>query len=366
MMKVQDITQFLETIAPLSYQESYDNAGLLTGSPQTEVSGVLLTLDCIEEVVLEAIKLGANLIIAHHPIIFSGIKKLNGKNYIERTIISAIKNDIAIYACHTNLDNVHVGVNRKIGEKIGLLNLKPIVSKSNTLKKLITFSPKENTKDIIQALNSAGAGQIGHYKNCAYHHEGIGQFEPTEKASPHTGRVNQLEYVKEDRIEVMYPGVMEQNIIKELKRSHPYEEVAYYIAPIDNENQEVGSGMIGELEKEMNEADFLYHLKEQFNLSVIRHTALTSKKVKKIAVCGGSGSFLLKPAMSHQADFFVTSDFKYHEFFDADGKIVVADIGHYESEVCTKELFLEILSKKFTNIALHLSNTETNPIYYFT
>ena len=363
-MKVKDITQYLESFAPRAYQESYDNSGLLTGEQSKEITGVLVTLDCTEEVVQEAIDRGMNMIVAHHPIIFKGLKKLTGSNYVERTIIKAIQNNIAVYAIHTNLDNVHTGVNRKIGEKIGLKNLRVLVPKKDTLTKLVTFIPHEHVETVMNALHEAGAGQIGNYKNCSFRIEGMGTFMPNQAASPHIGKAGQQEFVKETRIEVIFPAHQEGWILGALKKAHPYEEVAYYLNTLTNENQEVGSGMMGELEMPLEPNEFLKRLKSSMNLNTVRHTRLLDKKVKKVAICGGSGSFLLPQAIQSGADFFVTADFKYHEFFDADGKIAIADIGHYESEVFTKELILEILKEKFPTFAVNFSTTDTNPIRY--
>ncbi len=364
-MKVKEITDYLESIAPRSYQESYDNSGLLTGDAAQDVTSVLLTLDCMEEVVDEAIAKKANLIIAHHPIIFTGLKKITGSNYVERTILKAIRNNIAIYAIHTNLDNVHTGVNKKIAEKIGLKNLKVLAPKSGTLTKLVTFIPKTNTEAVLNALYKAGAGQVGDYKNCSFQTEGTGTFMPSGDANPHIGKLNQQEHVTEDRVELIFSTHLEAEIISALKLAHPYEEVAYYLTRLVNSNHEVGSGMVGELETALEPIEFLKRLKSSMNLTTIRHTRLLEKKVKKIALCGGAGSFLLPKAISAGADFFVTADFKYHEFFDADGKITVADIGHYESEIFTKELLKEILTEKFPTFAVNFSTTDTNPVRYF-
>lgn len=364
-MKVKDITEYLETIAPRAYQESYDNSGLLTGEPSQEVTGVLLTLDCIEEVVDEAITKGCNLIIAHHPIIFKGLRKITGSNYVERTIIKAIRNNIAIYGIHTNLDNVHHGVNKKIAEKIGLKNLKILAPKHDTLTKLVTFIPKDHTQKVLQALYDAGAGQIGDYKNCSFQTEGTGTFMPVGDAHPHTGTLNRQEQVQEDRAEVIFATHLESRVLSALKSSHPYEEVAHYLTRLSNVNQEAGSGMIGDLEEPEEPIGFLKRLKNSMNLTAIRHTRLLDQKVRRVAVCGGSGSFLLPFAIRAGADFFVTADFKYHEFFDADGKITVSDIGHYESEIFTKELLGEILNKKFPTFAVNFSTTDTNPVRYF-
>lgn len=363
-VKIKDVTDYLESIAPRSYQESYDNSGLITGHASWEVKGILVTLDCVESIVDEAIVKGCNLIVAHHPIVFRGLKKLNGNGYVERTVIKAIKHDIAIYAVHTNLDNVYTGVNRKICEKIGLTSIKILAPKKETLGKLVTFIPTENAENVLAALHQAGAGQIGNYKNCSFRLEGTGSFMPTDEANPHIGQLNKQEYVNEVRAEVIFPLHLEGKILAALRKAHPYEEVAYYLSTLLNENQEVGSGMIGELAIPAEPLDFLQGLKVSMDLQMIRHTNINHGPIRKVAVCGGAGSFLLPQAIQAGADIFVTADFKYHEFFDADGRIIIADIGHYESEVFTKELLQDVLSKKFSTFAIIFSETATNPISY--
>lgn len=363
-IKIKDVTAYLESQAPRSYEESYDNTGLLTGDPFTDVTGILVTLDCTEAVVEEAIRLNCNLIITHHPIVFKGLKKFTGSNYVERVVVKAIKNDIGIYAIHTNLDNVHNGVNSKICERIGLKNLKILSPKKGTLSKLVTFIPKENTENVLSALHDAGAGQVGHYKNCSFRTEGIGTFMPDEAANPHIGKAHTQENVSEYRVEVIFPAHAESNVLGALRKAHPYEEIAYYVSALDNENQEVGSGMVGELESPKEPLEFLKGLKVSMELEVIRHTNILNNPVKKVAVCGGSGRFLLDKAVQSGAQVFITADFKYHDFFDADGRIIVADIGHYESEAFTKELLVGVLIKKFPTFAINFSKTVTNPISY--
>lgn len=363
-MTVREITSFLESYAPGPYQESYDNSGLLTGDPEMRVSGVLVTLDCIESVVEEALAKKSNLIVAHHPIVFKGLKKLTGSNYVERTIIKAIRNNIAIYAIHTNLDNVHNGVNRRICDRIGLQNTRVLAPKKGLLTKLVTFVPKENTGDVLNALHRAGAGQIGKYSNCSFRVEGTGSFRPDPDANPHIGEKGQQEFVQEDRVEVIFPAFKEQAVIQALRKAHPYEEVAFYLTSLINEDQEVGSGMIGELQNPQEPEAFLKELKRRMDLSIVRHTAFTGERIRKVAVCGGAGSFLLGDAIRADADIFITADFKYHEFFDAENRIIIADIGHYESEVFTKELLVEVLTKKFPTFAINFSSTVTNPISY--
>ncbi|WP_338236392.1 Nif3-like dinuclear metal center hexameric protein [Persicobacter diffluens] len=365
MPKISDIIRAIEQFAPPALQESYDNAGLLVGDQKQEVTGVLICLDSTEDVVAEAIEKNCNLIVAHHPIIFGGLKRLTGSNYIQRTVIKAIKNDIAIYAAHTNLDNVKAGVNKVFAEKLGLENLKILSPKSRNLLKLTTFIPEEQEEEVTEAMHQAGAGQIGEYKNCSFRILGDGYFQPSENANPTIGEAGgEIEKVKEVRVEVIFDAHRKGVVIAALKNAHPYEEVAYYLHALENTNQETGSGMVGTLPKPMPMIDFLKKMKTDFRLGVIKHTALLDRPVKKVAVCGGSGSFLLRSAIGAGADLYITADFKYHEFFDAENRITIADIGHYESEVHTKEIFVEILSKNFLNIAVHVSQVNTNPVSY--
>jgi dinuclear metal center YbgI/SA1388 family protein len=364
MITIGEVVSYLDSVAPPAFQEDYDNSGLITGDASLAVTSIMVTLDCTEDVVHEAISQGANLIIAHHPIVFRGLKKITGKSYVERTIIKAIKHDIAIFAIHTNLDNVYTGVNKKIAERIGLTNLRILVPRKNTLGKLVTFIPKENTEEVLAALHEAGAGNIGDYKSCSFTTTGTGAFTPTGKAHPHVGEKNVPEKVDEVRAELIFPLHLERRIISALKSSHPYEEVAYYVQALTNENQEVGSGMIGELPEGEEPIDFLERLKNSMNTKCVRHTPILKGQIKTVALCGGSGSFLLPSAIRAGADVFVSADFKYHEFFDSDGKIVIADIGHYESEQFTKELISEVLREKFRTFAINFSKTVTNPIRY--
>lgn len=365
MPQIKDITNFLETIAPLPYQESYDNAGLIVGDALIEVTGILVTLDSTEVVVDEAIAKGCNLIVAHHPIVFKGLKKLNGKNYVERTVIKAIKNNVAIYATHTNLDHVVGGVNFMIAERLGLQDVRILAPKHGTLMKLVSFVPVADTQKVLDALYNAGVGQIGNYDHCSFRVNGTGTFRPNQNANPHIGTANADEEVIENRIEVIFPAHLENQVMTALRRAHPYEEVAHYLTLLQNQHQETGAGAIGNLIKTMPTNDFLSFLKQKMNLNVIRHTALTKDSIQKVAVCGGAGSFLLNDAVRAGADVFITADFKYHEFFDADGQILICDIGHYESEVFTKELLQRYLSKKFPNFATILSETITNPVNYY-
>jgi len=364
-MKISEILNALNLWAPPSYQESYDNATLIVGDKNANLTAALITLDCTESVVQEAIDIKANLIIAHHPIVFKGLKSLTGKNYVERTVLKAIKNDIAIFAIHTNLDNVNTGVNKKIADIIGLEQCNTLAPKSELLTKLVTFVPTRDKDKVLSKLFSTGAGQIGNYDQCSFQVEGKGTFRPNNLANPYSGQIGELHEEEEIRIEVMFPSHLQLKITQALIKSHPYEEVAYYLSNLKNVNQEVGSGMIGQLPIAIPTMDFLSLLKKKFKLKVIKHTAPSRDEISTVAICGGAGSFLLSKAKAQKADIFITGDFKYHEFFDAEDQIMIADIGHYESEVFTKELIYDFLKEKFPNIALNLSKLNTNPVNYF-
>ena len=365
MTRIKEVIDHLESIAPRAYQESYDNAGLIAGNPDDEVKGVLVSLDATEDIVEEAMQNNCNMVVAHHPIVFRGLKSLTGRNYVERTVIKAIKNDVAIYAIHTNLDNVSEGVNRKICDMIGIQDPTILLPKKQTLNKLVVFVPHENADALLNALSEAGAGNIGNYKNCSFMVSGEGTFQPNEFANPTIGERGQLEKVQEQRIEVIFPAHQAGRVLAAMREAHPYEEVAYYLHTLENENQEVGSGMIGMLPEAMEAEQFLAHLKESMQLNCIRYTSPPARKIQRVAVCGGAGSFLLPQAVRRQADALVTADFKYHEFFDAEDHLMIADIGHYESEVFTKELLKELLSQKFVSFAVHLAKTNTNPVFYY-
>ncbi len=365
MIRVKDITNYLEKWAPLSYQEAYDNAGLLVGEPTLLVNGILICLDVTEEVIEEARQQGCNLVIAHHPIIFQGIKRITGATYVERCIIQAIKCQIAIYAMHTNVDNIAEGVSQCIAQQLDLRARRILLPKPHTLQKLTTYVPIDAVDQVRDALHQAGAGHIGNYTHCSFSSAGTGTFQPNEFANPSIGQRGMLEKVVEHKLEVIYPSYLSKSMVASLQQAHPYEEVAYQIQNIENPNQQVGAGMIGELSQPLDTQSFLRYLQDKMQLIHIRHSAPISKPIKKVALCGGAGIFLLSEAIQQGVDAFVTADVKYHSFFDAEGKLLLADIGHYESEVAIKELIYSKLSKKFSNIACVKSTTQTNPVHYF-
>lgn len=364
-MQISEITRFLESLAPISTQESYDNSGLIVGNPTQEVTQVLISLDCIEAVVDEAIAKKCQLIISHHPIVFRGLKRLNGSDYIERTIIKAIKNDIAIYAIHTNLDNYQFGVNYEIGKRLNLEGLSVLQPKKESLSKIACYIPKEHVKSVSESMFQAGAGTIGNYSECGFGTSGMGTFRPNDAANPFLGEKNQLEFVDEVKFEAVCPNHLVRKVVSAMKTAHPYEEVAYEVYAMQNENPHLGSGMVGTLKEPMESMEFLKFLKETFHCGVIRHTSIQKSHVEKIAFCGGSGSFLLPAAKNSGADVFVTGDYKYHEFFDAEDALMIADIGHFESEQFTSHRIAQLLTEKFANFAVHLTEVNTNPINYF-
>ncbi len=364
-MKLSLLTAYLESLAPLAYQEDYDNSGFIVGNPDKDVQQALISLDCTEAIVDEAITKDCQVIISHHPIVFRGLKKFNSKTYVERVVEKAIKHDIAIYAIHTNLDNVMDGVNAKICETLELKNCRILAPKTGLLKKLVTYVPEEKAEQVRNALFHAGAGNIGNYSECSFNAEGTGTFNGDEDTNPYVGVPGTRHHENEIRIETIYPANIESKLLMALFLAHPYEEVAYDLYDLTNQNQQVGSGMIGELEEEMTEEEFLFVIKQNMQARVIRHTALTGKNVKRVAVCGGAGGFLLKHAITAGADVFVTADYKYHEFFDAEGKLVIADIGHFESEQFTVQLLYDIIQEKFPNFAVRLTEINTNPVKYF-
>jgi dinuclear metal center YbgI/SA1388 family protein len=364
-MKIAEVIQTLEQFAPPSYQESYDNAGLLTGNMLWNCTGIICTLDTTEAVILDAKQKNCNLVIAHHPIIFGGLKKITGRNYVESTVITAIKNDIAIYALHTNLDNVIKGVSDRMADQLGLINRKILAPKQGLLMKLFTFAPVEHAERVRSAIFEAGAGSIGNYTECSFNAEGTGTFKGEQGTNPFVGKVGKRHEEREIKMEFIFPAHLQDYIVSSMIKAHPYEEVAYDVVPLANNYLQTGSGLIGELTAPVAEEQFLYQVKKSFGLSVIKHTKLLGKPVQKIALCGGAGSFLISKAITAGADIYITADVKYHEFFDANDKLIIADIGHWESEQFTVHLLFDILQAKFPTFAVLKSEVRTNPVFYF-
>jgi dinuclear metal center YbgI/SA1388 family protein len=363
-MKIKEILSVLEEMAPLAYAEDFDNVGLLVGNTDVEATGVLVCHDALESVLEEAIAKKCNLIVCFHPILFSGLKKITGKNYVERSIIKAIKNDIAIYAVHTALDNHQNGVNKIFCDALGLKNTKILIPKENFIRKLVTYTISENAEKLRNSLFDAGAGNIGNYEDCSFSSKGIGTYMGNEYSNPQLGE--RFEFVQGDeiKIEVTFEKHLENNILKALFSNHAYEEVAYEVYELQNKHQNIGLGMLGEFETPMDEKDFLLFVKEKMVSEGIRHSSFLGRPIKKVAVLGGSGSYAIKKAISAGADAFLTADLKYHQFYEAENRLLLADIGHFESERHTKNYIVDYLRKKILNFAIILSEENTNPVKY--
>ena len=363
-MIVQDIISHIEELCPLAYAEDFDNVGLLVGSNKQEVSSVLISLDTLENVVDEAIENNCNMIVSFHPIIFSGLKKITGKTYVERVVLKAIKNDIAIYAMHTALDNSWNGVSDRICDELGLTDKSILIPQKGTIKKLLTFVPKKAAESVRNALFAVGAGSIGNYDQCSFSTEGLGSFRGNEASNPTIGKKGETHIEEEIQLGITFTKHLEGIIMKTLHENHPYEEVAYEITTLENTNQHIGMGMIGKFKKPMSETHFMTLLKTKMKVPVVRHSESLGKMIQKVAVLGGSGSFAIEHAKRAGADAYVTADLKYHDFYKAENKILLADVGHYESEQYTKNLLFEYLTKKIPNFAFILSAENTNPIKY--
>ncbi|MBT9395385.1 Nif3-like dinuclear metal center hexameric protein [Hymenobacter sp. NST-14] len=354
----------LEAAAPLAYQESYDNAGLQCGDPQLEIRGVLIALDCTPAVVAEAVRRGCNVVVAHHPLIFKPLKRLTGANEVEQTLLQAIRHDVALYAAHTNLDNVAHGVNRKLADTLGLQHVRILDPKPGLLAKLITYVPASHTDAVLEALYAAGAGQIGQYAGCSFRSEGTFTFTPGAGTNPFLGTPGQPHTGPEDRVEVLLPLHRQHAALAALRRAHPYEEVAYEVVKLENTHQEVGSGMVGELPEPLSPAEFRQRLRAALGVPVVKYTDF-ERPIRKVALCGGAGSFLIGKARAAGADAYVTGDLKYHEYFGAEGRLMLCDVGHFESEQFTGEIFRDLLAANFgSTFALLIAETLTNPVRY--
>ena len=364
-MRIKELVNYLNTAIPLGLQETYDNSGLLLGNTNNELSGVLVSVDVTEKVIEEARQKGVNFILSHHPLIFSGLKSITGKDFVERSVIQAIQNDIAIYAAHTSLDNLKNGFNFMLADKLGLKDTQILRPKQDQLVKMVFFVPHDYAGKVRKAVFEAGAGIIGDYDQCSYNLKGQGTFRPGEGSDPYTGKQGEIHFEEEMRVETFFPTYKTNEVINAMNQAHPYEEVVYDLFPLKNTDKDSGAGVIGKLEERMPEKDFLDLIKKQFNTECIRHTKFLYSFVSRVAISGGSGSFLLDDAISQKADVFISADFKYHDFFEADEKILIADIGHFESEQISKEFFYELLTKNFPNFATHLSEVNTNPINYY-
>ena len=364
MVRIKDIANALEMFAPLPLQEGFDNAGLQVGLTEAEVAGVLLCLDVTEKVVDEAVASGCNLIVSHHPLIFSPLKKIAGRNYVERCVIKALQNGIAIYSAHTNIDSAKGGVNYRIAEILGLQNVRILVPKEDSLLKLAVYVPVSHTDAVRKALFDAGCGNVGNYDSCSYNVNGYGTFKANEGCNPFCGEIDKMHKEEEVRIETIMPAYIKNRVVAALLAAHPYEEPAYDIYPLKNSWEGAGLGVVGDLSCERDEEDFLKEVKEKFSVGCLRHTALSGKKVKRIALCGGSGASYADVAISAGAQVYITGEARYHDLFNYEGRILMAVIGHYESEQFTMDIFKNVITKAYPAVKVVKTTVNTNPVNY--
>ncbi len=363
-MRIAEIIKVLETLAPLNRAEDFDNVGLLLGNKHAEATGVLVCHDALETVVDEAISKNCNLIVAFHPIIFSGLKSITGKNYVERSVMKMLKNDIALYAIHTALDNDSNGVNKYLADALGIIDCRFLMPKKNHLLQLVTYVPENEVEKVKNALFAAGGGHISNYSECSFSSVGMGTFKPEERAQPVIGAVGTRTEIPEMKIELLFERGQQVALLRALKEAHPYEEVAYQVYALENDSSNAGLGMIGNLTTEWSETDFLHLVKEKLQLPFLRHSAFTSKKIKLVALLGGSGSSGIQAAKNAGADAYITADLKYHDFFSAENQLLLIDAGHYETEQFIKSKIADFLKEKLPNFAIILANTNTNPVNY--
>jgi dinuclear metal center YbgI/SA1388 family protein len=364
MIRIKDVINEIERHAPLSLQEDFDNAGIQVGDMNQQATGALLCLDVTEDVVDEAVNAGFNLIISHHPLAFRPFKSLTGKNYVERCMIKACRNDIVIYSAHTNLDNAVRGVNYKLAEMFGLEDIRILVPQKQKLMKIVTFVPEDAAETLRRALFKSGAGHIGNYSSCSFNAEGNGTFLAGENSNPYRGEIGRLQIEKEVRIETIFPAYKKSSVIHALLSAHPYEEPAFDLYKLENDWQQAGSGIIGILPEWEDELIFLQRIKDVLNVECLKHSSLTGRRLRTVSICGGSGAFLINEAITAGADIFITGEAKYNDFFDIENHLLLAVIGHYESEICTKDIFFHIISKKFPTFAVQNSIANSNPIKY--
>lgn len=364
MPLLKEIANCFEAMAPLSHQESYDNSGIQLGEPDKQIDSALVTLDLNEQVAEEAIRLGVDLIVTHHPLIFKPLKQISGATPTERMVIGCLRHDIAVYACHTNLDASPQGVSHYLARKLGITNGTLLEPRQGLFTKLVVYIPAHAFPKVREALFQAGAGTMGDYEQCGFSAHGLGSFLPGKETHPYVGTPEQFHEEPEVRFETLFPSRLKKRVVEALMASHPYEEPAFDLFPLLNASNDAGFGWVGNLPEPLSAGHFLEKLKEKLACGALRYSTPPSRPIQKVAICGGSGSDLLGLAIAAGADAFVTADLKYHAFQAAEGALLLVDAGHYETEQFTKELFYDVLTKKFNNFAVHISKVKTNPINY--
>lgn len=363
-MKISEITGAIEKYAPLWLQEEWDNAGLQVGDTDREATGAVLCVDATEAIVDEAIDRGVNLVISHHPLLFRGLKRITGRTATERIVAKALKHDIAIYSAHTNMDSAPGGVSWATGRRAGLTAMRTLVPQQGRLMKLAVFVPSAYSNAVSEALWNAGAGRMGNYDRCAYMTDGRGTYRPLPGADPAIGTVGQSHTEAETRIEVVFPTAISGRVVQAMLKAHPYEEPAFDLIPLANDITSAGLGVIGSLKTPMPASEYIAWVKQALGIGAIPYAGDARRMVHRVALCGGAGAEFIGNAIAAGADLYMCGDLKYHDFTTHADSIVLADIGHYESEQCTKEIFYDIIQKNFPNFATYYAEEDKNPISY--
>lgn len=355
----------LEQWVPFVWQENYDNAGLILGDPNQQIRKALVCFDVTPEVVDEAVRNEADLILSHHPAIFKGIKRINPASRLGYMLKQSLCHDIAWCALHTNLDNTLSGVNSWLCEHLGLQEVRPLVPLQGIYGKLQVYVPEAYAEKLRQALAEAGCGAGTKYDTCSYTSRGEGRFRAGSQAHPFTGRIGELHCEAECKIECLYPLHKTRQVLDVLRTNHPYEEPAFDLLPLQNEAVEQGAGAIGILPETMQERELLDKLKELTGVHCIRHSGFQGRRIKKIALCGGSGGSFIANACGQKADVYITGDLKYHDFTDTEPGTWLVDIGHFESEKFAMELIFRFIRKNFPNFAVSISEQAKNPVSFY-
>ena len=364
-MKIKEVIQFLEQKFPLHWQEDFDNCGVQCGDKERELTGIVVCFDMSEAVIDEALAQGSNMVISHHPIIYKhGLKKIEPTNRVGKIIYKALENKILLYSMHTNIDSGKAGGNVLFAKKLELQNLSVLVPKENQFCKLVVFVPAENSALLKEAMFKIGCGNIGNYSHCSYSCEGIGSFKPLTGVNPHIGKHNRLERVDEERIEMIFPKNIKRQVIETLYGHHPYEEPAFDIITLENQNREVGLGRIGLLPTSMLAKDFILYIKEKLNLDFVKFSGNRDAEIKKVAVCGGGGASFISEALTAGVNAYITGDLKYHDFFIPENKMLLIDIGHFEGEHFIREIITSLLQENFNTFATHFTEVEIPVIHH--
>ena len=365
-MTVRGIQEIMEAWAPLDIAWERDNPGLQAGDTGRRVRGILVALDVTEPVVKEAKGAGANLIVSHHPLLFRPLRSLTTRSGTERTLTALARGGIALYSAHTNLDFTRGGTSFALAEALGLATEGFLTSSFRTESKIVTFVPPSHADSVAAAMAGAGAGVIGAYDGCSFRTEGTGTFRGGKGTHPAVGKAGVPEHAREIRLEMVAPRRAVHTVVDALKGAHPYEEVAFDVYPLDNTSGAYGMGALGTLPRAVPLADFLGRVRRALRTRSLRWSGDPRSRVRRVAVCGGSGSELLPQAIAAGADAFVTADVRYHTFQEAGTEITLVDAGHFETEFPVVAAVVDRLRGEIrargARIPVRASSQATNPV----